>query len=84
MRKKFKCGDIVTLEGCVASRRDENYGIKGRVIGYVYNPFENCPIVEVFTPFKFGGVPRNIVSHLADYWWERVDESKECYCESLL
>ena len=84
-KRKFKHGDIVALEGSMCDKwRDPNYGIRGRVVGYSNNPFEECPIVETFTPFKYGMEKISSVEHLADYWWILVDEPKECVCESLL
>lgn len=83
-KRKFKTGDIVSLTGDRAQERDENYGIQGRVIGYAYNPYETCPIVSVFTPFKFGVRRLTSVEYLSEDWWALVDEPNECTCESLL
>lgn len=83
-KRKFKHGDIVALMGDMAQEWDENYGIRGRVIGYNYNPYEMCPIVSVFTPFKFGERRLTSVKYLSEDWWILIDEPKECVCESLL
>ena len=83
-KRKFKHGDIVALMGDMAQERDENYGIQGRVIGYAYNPYEMCPIVSVFTPFKFGVRRLDSVEYLNEDWWALVNEPNECVCESLL
>lgn len=84
MKRKFKIGDVVTLDGDIVGQYDPNYGIKGKVLGYSFNPFEECPIVETFTPFIFGEREIFNVSHLKDDWWKLAKEPTECICESLL
>lgn len=81
---KFKLGDLVVLDGPYAKSTDTNYGIKGEVVGYEYNPFEECPIVDVFKPFLYGDSFIYRVKHLGDDWWTLVEDLGECYCSSLL
>ena len=80
--RKFKYGDIVTLDGDIVRKEDTNRGITGKVTGYSTNPFESCPIVEVFNPFKFGDERLVTVDFLSDDWW--ILSRDECRCESLL
>lgn len=84
MERKFKYGDIVILDGDIVHEEDTNRNISGRVVGYSFNPFESCPTVEVFAPFKFGEKRLSTVDFLGDDWWRLVKEPTECYCESLL
>ena len=70
------------LDGDIVREEDINHNISGRVVGYSFNPFENCPTVEVFTPFKFGEKRLSIVDFLSDDWW--ILSRDECRCESLL
>nr|DAJ21929.1 MAG TPA: hypothetical protein [Siphoviridae sp. ctHdl3] len=79
---KFKHGDIVTLDGDIVREEDPNRGITGKVTGYSTNPFEICPIVETFGPFKFGDKILVTVDFLSDDWWTLSRD--ECRCESLL
>lgn len=83
-KHKFKLGDLVVLDGPYAKSTDTNYGIKGKVVGYADNPFEECPIVDVFKPFLYGGNFFYKVKHLGDDWWTLVEDPGECYCSSLL
>lgn len=83
-KRKFRIGDIVTLEGDIVMDYDPNYGIQGKVIGYSNNPFEECPIVETFSLFKYGEKYIERVEHLSDEWWKLVYEPTEYRCESLL
>lgn len=82
MERKFKYGDIVILDGDIVREEDTNRNISGRVVGYSFNPFESCPTVEVFTPFKFGEKRLSTVDFLGDDWW--ILSSDECRCDSLL
>lgn len=83
-KHKFKPGDIVALDGPYVKSTDPNYDIQGKVVGYEDNPFEECPIVDVFKPFLYGNDFTYKVRHLSDYWWALVEDSGECYCSSLL
>lgn len=83
-KHKFKLGDIVVLDGPYVKSTDPNYGIRGKVIGYADNPFEECPIVDVFKPFLYGSDFICKVRHLGDCWWALVEDHDECYCSSLL
>lgn len=82
MERKFKYGDIVILDGDIVREEDTNRNISGRVVGYSFNPFESCPTVEVFTPFKFGEKRLSTVDFLGDDWW--ILSRDECRCNSLL
>lgn len=82
MKRKFKYGDIVILDGDIVREEDTNHNILGRVVGYSLNPFESCPTVEVFTPFKFGEKRLSTVDFLGDDWW--ILSRDECRCDSLL
>lgn len=82
MERKFKYGDIVILDGDIVREEDTNHNISGRVVGYSFNPFESCPTVEVFTPFKFGEKRLSTVDFLDDDWW--ILSRDECRCDSLL
>lgn len=82
MKRKFKYGDIVILDGDIVREEDTNRNISGRVVGYSFNPFESCPTVEVFTPFKFGEKRLYTVDFLGDDWW--MLSRDECRCDSLL
>lgn len=82
MERKFKYGDIVILDGDIVREEDINHNISGRVVGYSFNPFESCPTVEVFTPFKFGEKRLSTVDFLGDDWW--ILSRDECRCDSLL
>ena len=83
-KHKFKLGDIVALDGPRVKSTDPNYGIQGKVVGYEDNPFEECPIVDVFSQFLFGNSFIYRVKHLDDDWWTLVEDLGECYCSSLL
>ena len=82
MERKFKYGDIVILDGDIVHEEDTNHNISGRVVGYSFNPFESCPTVEVFTPFKFGEKRLSTVDFLGDDWL--ILSRDECRCDSLL
>ncbi len=82
MKRKFKYGDIVILDGDIVRDEDSNRGITGKVTGYSTNPFEICPIVEMFSPFKFGDKILVTVDFLSDDWWTLSRD--ECRCDSLL
>lgn len=84
MKRKFKTGDIVSLMGDLVKEWDENYGIRGEVIGCSTNPYEACPIVAVFTPFMFGTKKLTLVKYLSEDWWVLIEQPNECKCESLL
>ena len=83
-KHKFKLGDIVALDGPYVESIDPNYGIQGKVVGYEDNPFEECPIVDVFSKFLYGNNFIYKVNHLGDDWWNLVEDPGECYCSSLL
>lgn len=83
-KHKFKLGDIVALDGPYVKSIDPNYGVQGEVVGYADDPFEECPIVDVFNPFWYGDTTIFRVSHLCDDWWALVEDPGECYCSSLL
>lgn len=70
------------LDGDIVREEDTNRNISGRVVGYSFNPFESCPTVEVFTPFKFGEKRLSTVDFLGDDWW--ILSRDECCCKSLL
>lgn len=72
------------LDGDIVRDEDSNRGIAGKVTGYSTNPFEICPIVEMFSPFKFGDKILVTVDFLSDDWWTLVEGARECICESLL
>lgn len=72
------------LDGDIVREEDTNHNISGRVVGYSFNPFESCPTVEVFTPFKFGEKRLSTVDFLGDDWWTLVEGARECICKSLL
>lgn len=70
------------LDGDIVREEDTNRNILGRVVGYSFNPFESCPTVEVFTPFKFGEKRLSTVDFPGDDWW--ILSRDECRCDSLL
>ena len=69
MKRKFKYGDFVIRYGDIVRDEDSNRGITGKVTGYSTNPFEICPFVEMFSPFKFGDKILVTVDFLSDDWW---------------
>ena len=83
-KHKFKPGDIVALDGPRVKSTDRNHGIQGKVVGYEDNPFEECPIVDVFSQFLYGNSFIYRVKNLGDDWWTLVEDPGECYCSSLL
>lgn len=82
--KKFYIGDRVRLES-PNGPDDPNEGVEGIVIGYCTSRSGTPGLsVKICDGHTWSTPSRRVIDWLDYEWWKLVEQSGECYCESLL
>ena len=82
--KKFYIGDRVRLESPFGSD-DPNEDVEGIVVEYCTSR-DNTPglVVKICDGYTWSDPKTREVNWLGCEWWKLVEQSGECFCESLL